>query len=120
MTDTQTDSRSETGALNFAATLARSFAASLNVDATVGQALASIIQLLETEAGSLFLLDEAGQMLVCRASVGPVKIDGLAVPVGQGIVGRAVAEDQLVVVENAYEDKNFFKAADERTVFVTR
>nr|WP_298681791.1 SpoIIE family protein phosphatase [uncultured Dongia sp.] len=120
MTDTQTDSRSETGALNFAATLARSFAASLNVDATVGQALASIIQLLETEAGSLFLLDEAGQMLVCRASVGPVKIDGLAVPVGQGIVGRAVAEDQLVVVENAYEDKNFFKAADERTGFVTR
>lgn len=120
MTDTQSDNRSETGALNFAATLARSFAASLNVDATVGQALASIIQLLETEAGSLFLLDDAGQMLVCRASVGPVKIEGLAVPVGQGIVGRTVAEDQLVVVENAYEDKNFFKAADERTGFVTR
>jgi sigma-B regulation protein RsbU (phosphoserine phosphatase) len=39
---------------------------------------------------------------------------------GQGIVGRAVAEDRLLVVENAYEDKNFFKAADERTGFVTR
>ena len=116
MTTTPTDS----GALNFAASLARSFAASLNVDATVGQALASIIQLLETEAGSLFLLDDSGAMLVCRASVGPVKIDGLAVPMGQGIVGRAVAEDRLLVVENAYEDKNFFKAADQRTGFITR
>ncbi|WP_303976750.1 SpoIIE family protein phosphatase [Dongia mobilis] len=119
MTITTTNS-GDSGALNFAATLARSFAASLNVDATVGQALASIIQLLETEAGSLFLLDDTGAMLVCRASVGPVKIDGLAVPMGQGIVGRAVAEDRLLVVENAYEDKNFFKAADERTGFVTR
>ncbi len=36
----------------------------------------SIIQLLETEAGPLFLLDDAGAMLVCRASVGPAKIDG--------------------------------------------
>lgn len=114
------ESGTESGALNFAASLARSFAASLNVDATVKQALASIIQLLETEAGSLFLLDDSGAMLVCRASVGPVKIDGLSVPTGQGIVGRAVAEDRLVVVENAYEDKNFFKAADEKTGFVTR
>jgi sigma-B regulation protein RsbU (phosphoserine phosphatase) len=95
---------SDSGALNFAATLARSFAASLNVDATVGQALSSIIQLLETEAGSLFLLDDADSMLVCRASVGPVRIDGLAVPMGQGIVGRAVAEDRMLVVENDYED----------------
>lgn len=108
------------GALDFAASLARSFAASLNVDATVGQALISIIQLLETEAGSLFLLDDAGATLVCRASVGPVKIDGLTVPMGQGIVGRTVAEDRLIAVENAYEDKSFFKAADQKSGFVTR
>lgn len=110
----------DAGALDFAASLARSFAASLNVDATVGQALISIIQLLETEAGSLFLLDDAGATLVCRASVGPVKIDGLTVPMGQGIVGRTVAEDRLIAVENAYEDKSFFKAADQRSGFVTR
>ena len=108
------------GALDFAASLARSFAASLNVDATVGQALISIIQLLETEAGSLFLLDDTGATLVCRASVGPVKIDGLTVPMGQGIVGRTVAEDRLIAVENAYEDKSFFKAADQKSGFVTR
>lgn len=117
---TSSSDQSESGALNFAATLARSFAASLNVDATVGQALASIIQLLETEAGSLFLLDDSGCMLVCRASVGPVKIEGLSVPMGMGIVGHTVAEDRLIVVENAYEDKDFFKAADQKTGFVTR
>lgn len=111
---------SDSGALDFAASLARSFAASLNVDATVSQALGSIIQLLETEAGSLFLIDDAGSQLICRASAGPVKIDGLTVPLGQGIVGRTVAEDRLIAVENAYEDKSFFKAADQRTGFHTR
>ncbi len=116
---TGTGTDADTGALNFAASLARSFAATLNVDATVGQALGNIIHLLETEAGSLFLLDDAGTTLVCRASVGPIKIDGLQVPTGQGIVGRVVAEDRLLVVENAYQDKNFFKAADERTGFIT-
>lgn len=110
----------DAGALDFAASLARSFAASLNVDATVGQALTSIIDLLETEAGSLFLLDDSGETLVCRASAGPVKIDGLTVPTGQGIVGRTIAEDRLITVENAYEDKNFFKDADQKTGFVTR
>lgn len=109
-----------TDALNFAASLARSFAASLNVDTTVGQALGNIIELLKTEAGSLFLLDETGTTLVCRASVGPVNIEGLTVPKGQGIIGRAVAEDRLIVIENAYQDKNFFKAADERSGFITR
>lgn len=118
--DIRPSTGADAGGLDFAASLARSFAASLNVDATVGQALASIIHLLETEAGSLFLLDDKGETLVCRASAGPVKIDGLAVPMGQGIVGRTVAEDQLTFVENAYEDKNFFRAADERTGFVTR
>jgi sigma-B regulation protein RsbU (phosphoserine phosphatase) len=110
----------DAGALDFAASLARSFAASLNVDATVGQALTSIIDLLETEAGSLFLLDDSGAKLVCRASAGPVKIDGLTVPTGQGIVGRTIAEDRLITVENAYEDKSFFKDADQKTGFITR
>ncbi|TDQ83261.1 sigma-B regulation protein RsbU (phosphoserine phosphatase) [Dongia mobilis] len=110
----------DSSALDFAASLARSFAASLNVDATVRQALGSIIQLLETEAGSLFLIDDAGSQLICRASAGPVKIDGLTVPLGQGIVGRTVAEDRLIAVEDAYEDRSFFKAADQRTGFHTR
>ena len=60
--------------LRFAAELSRSFASSVNVDATVRLALGNVMQLLKVEAGSLFLVDEAAGDLVCRASLGPNSI----------------------------------------------
>jgi sigma-B regulation protein RsbU (phosphoserine phosphatase) len=110
----------EPAELRLAAELSRSFASSDNVDATVRQALANVMQLLRVEAGALFLYDEAVGDLVCRASLGPVSIEGLRVPKGSGIVGRSVAEDRIEAVEDAYRDTNFFKGADAATGFVTR
>jgi sigma-B regulation protein RsbU (phosphoserine phosphatase) len=106
--------------LRLAAELSRSFASSDNVDATVRQALANVMQLLRVEAGALFLYDEAVGDLVCRASLGPVSIEGLRVPKGSGIVGRSVADDRIEAVEDAYRDTSFFKGADAATGFITR
>ena len=106
--------------LDFAAALSRSFAATQNVEATIRQALAQIVRLMKVEAGAIFLLDDAGTALICRASAGPVDIEGLSVPRGQGIVGRAVAEDTVLVVEHAYQDSAFYAEADRHTGFTTR
>lgn len=106
--------------LDFAAALSRSFAATRDVDATTRHALARIAELMQVEAGAIFLTDETGGDLICRASAGPVNIDGLVVPQGHGIVGRSVAEDIVLVVENAYDDKAFYAEADKHTGFVTR
>jgi len=106
--------------LEFAAALSRSFAQTQDIDATVREALAQIVKLLRVEAGAIFLLDELKANLVCRASVGPVDVTGLSVPNGNGIVGRAVVEDRIQVVEHAYEDQRFFAEADRKTGFVTR
>ena len=106
--------------LEFAAALSRSFAQTQDINATVREALSQIVRLLKVEAGAIFLLDEAQASLVCRAAVGPVDITGLTVPTGHGIVGRAVAEDRIQVVEHAYEDRAFFAEADKKTGFVTR
>lgn len=106
--------------LDFAAALSRSFAATQDVRATVRQALTRIVHLMHVEAGAIFLHDEEADVLVCRASVGPVNIEGLTVPKGQGIVGRSVAEDAVLVVEHAYEDAAFYAEADKHTGFVTR
>lgn len=106
--------------LDFAAALSRSFAATQDVEATIRQALTRIVQLMQVEAGAIFLLDEAGQALVCRASAGPANVEGFVVPHGHGIVGRAVAEDAVLVVENAYGDKAFYAEADKATGFITR
>ncbi|HEX6117865.1 MAG TPA: GAF domain-containing protein, partial [Dongiaceae bacterium] len=106
--------------LEFAAALSRSFAQTQDINATVAEALAQIVKLLRVEAGAIFLLDELQANLICRASVGPVDITGLSVPNGSGIVGRAVVEDSVQVVEHAYEDAHFFAEADRKTGFVTR
>jgi sigma-B regulation protein RsbU (phosphoserine phosphatase) len=106
--------------LEFAAALSRSFAQTQDINATVREALAQIVKLLRVEAGAIFLLDELQANLICRASVGPVDVTGLSVPNGSGIVGRAVVEDRVQVVEHAYEDAQFFAEADRKTGFVTR
>ncbi|HNB28579.1 MAG TPA: SpoIIE family protein phosphatase, partial [Alphaproteobacteria bacterium] len=106
--------------LEFAAALSRSFAQTQDINATVREALSQIVRLLKVEAGAIFLLDDAQASLVCRAAVGPVDVTGLTVPTGHGVVGRAVAEDRIQVVEHAYEDRAFFAEADKKTGFVTR
>ena len=120
MSGDQSTSESATDDLHFAAELSQSFAATVNVDATVRQALGNVMELLNVEAGALFLLDESGENLICRASVGPKNIEGLSVPHGSGVVGRSVAHDRIEIVENAYEDKSFFKQADATSGFVSR
>ena len=56
-----TNSQSAADDLHFAAALSQSFAATENVDATVRQALGNVMELLQVEAGALFLLDESGE-----------------------------------------------------------
>jgi sigma-B regulation protein RsbU (phosphoserine phosphatase) len=106
--------------LDFAAALSRSFAATQDVEATIHQALTRIVQLMRVEAGAIFLTDDIGSALICRASVGPVNIVGLSVPSGHGIVGRSVDEDAVLVVENVHENAAFYAEADKQTGFVTR
>src|SRR5512134_1348478 len=109
-----------TDPLEFAAALSRSFAQTQDINATVREALGQIVKLLRVEAGAIFLLDELRANLICRASVGPVDVTGLSVPNGSGVVGRAVMEDKIQVVEQAYQDQAFFAEADRKTGFVTR
>lgn len=106
--------------LDFAAALSRSFAKTQDINLTIREALGQIVDLMQVEAGAIFLFSDNQNSLVCRASVGPVDVVGLTVPKGSGIVGRAVTEDRVQVVENVHEDKAFFAEADKKTGFVTR
>lgn len=56
--------------LAFLAYLSEEFASAEDLEQSVSRALEGIVKLLHVEAGALFLLDETGQRLVCRACVG--------------------------------------------------
>ena len=110
----------EADALAFLAELSRSLAVSIDLRETLARAITRVREFLDVEGIALFLLDAATQVLECKVSAGPVDVSGLRLAVGQGIVGRAVAEDATQLVTDAASDTRVWRAADETTGFVTR
>ncbi len=102
------------------ASIAQDFASSPEMGATLANAIRQIMTYMEAEAASIFLLDDTGEKLTCVACAGPVKIDGLTLAAGQGIVGRAVSDNRLQMVRDTAADRDFSGAVDQLTGFCTR
>lgn len=109
----------ERRALRFLAELSQALAESLDLRATLEMAVTRIADFMQAEAASLFLLDHAG-LIECRICVGPVDITGLRLGVGQGVVGRCVAENATQIVRDARDDSRVNVRVDAETGFVTR
>lgn len=111
---------SERRALGFLAELSESLAVSLDLRETLDMAVTRIAGFMHAEAASLFLLDAATGVLECRICVGPVDINGLKIAVGQGVVGRCVAENATQIVREARNDPRVNANVDAETGFATR
>lgn len=96
------------------------FAAGPALGDTLANATRQLLTYMDTEAVSIFLLDESGQKLTCLACAGPVSIEGLTIGATQGIVGRAVAENAVQMVRDTAADPDFSAAVDDLTGFRTR
>jgi sigma-B regulation protein RsbU (phosphoserine phosphatase) len=110
----------ERRALGFLAQLSETLAVSLDLRETLAMAVTRIAEFMHAEAASLFLLDAASGVLECRICVGPVDISGLKVAVGQGVVGRTVAENATQIVRDARVDARVNANVDAETGFATR
>jgi sigma-B regulation protein RsbU (phosphoserine phosphatase) len=108
------------GAFALLAEMTQGFADSLDIEATLEGALEKIVAHLDGVVGSLWLIDEEEQDLVCRASVGPHPITGVRLPVSQGVIGRCVRENQCAAVLDVQSDSQFAQVVDEQSGFVTR
>lgn len=111
---------SEVRALAFLADLSETLAVSLDLRQTLNEAVKRIANFMDAEAASLFLLNEDDGMLECKVCVGPIDITGLRIPLGQGVVGRAVADNQNQIVADALSDSRVDRSNDSDTGFVTR
>lgn len=83
--------------------------------------LDSAVQILDCEAGSLFMVDEDTQELVFTVTVGPSASDlvGQRLPAGTGIVGKAVETHAPIIENNARKSEGWWEDADEQTGFST-
>ncbi len=107
-------------AFELLAEMTQGFASSMDLDATLERALASVARHLDAEAGSLWLLDLESEEISCRACVGPNPIVGMTLGMTQGIVGRSVMENACQCVFDVSQDEAFSSKADDESGMVTR
>lgn len=119
-TDTALEVSDYEGAFVLLSAMAEEFAASLDMQGTVRKALESIVEHVDAEAGSLWLLSGDEEELHCLASVGAKPITGLRLPADQGIVGRTVQECNCQRVLDTTLDPNFSRVADQQSGMTTR
>jgi len=96
-------------------------ASSLDLDEVLDLVVRNAAELLDTQAGSLLLLDEESGDLVFRVSSGPSGKDlvGMRVPAGKGIAGAAFSENRPIISQDTQEDKRWYAGFDQRSTFVT-
>jgi putative nucleotidyltransferase with HDIG domain len=77
---------------------------------------------LRAEASSILLKDKATGDLLFDIATGAAadQVKTLRVPKGQGIAGHVAETGQSLLVPDCSQDVRFFKAADDKTHFVTR
>jgi sigma-B regulation protein RsbU (phosphoserine phosphatase) len=106
--------------LELLAVVSQSFAESLEIEATLRNAIERFMQYLDAEAASIFLLERDDTELVCHACAGPVDITGMRLPAGAGIIGKTVRSRSCQMVRDVSKDPDFAASVDAGTGFVTR
>ena len=109
-----------TGDMELLLAISQDFVGTPAMDETLANAIQQIMSYMDTEAASIFLLDEIDEKLTCLACAGPVSIKGLTIDRNQGIVGRALAENAVQMVRDVSVDGDFNTAVDDHTGFTTR
>ena len=106
--------------LELLAAISQDFAGSPAMGETLVNAVRQIMAYMDTEAASIFLLDESNEKLTCLACAGPVSIEGLSIARDQGIIGRTLGSNAVQMVRDVSADKDFSTAVDDSTGFTTR
>jgi signal transduction histidine kinase/putative methionine-R-sulfoxide reductase with GAF domain len=81
--------------------------------------LSKIMEMLDAERATLYLVDERNKELVSRITVGE-KVQIIRVMIGKGIAGTVARTGKPIRVKDAYRDKRFFRDMDDLTGFRTR
>ncbi len=94
----------------------------LDLDTLLQSIMEVAIQLTDTEAASVLLLDKKTGELYFEAATGDrgSEIERIPVPLEGSIAGWIAQNGEVLVIDNAQEDDRHFGGVDKRTNFVTR
>lgn len=102
--------------------ITRQITSTLEQEPLLQNILENAVNILNCEAGTLFLMDEQTGDLVFRVTAGPVASNllGQHLPAGAGIVGRAVQTRAPVIENDGQRSAARYDAADKQTGFTSR
>ncbi len=91
-----------------------------NLDNALAESLEAIIEALDSQAGTIWLLNKQSNRLIPMYNHGPVDISGITIENGQGIASTLVQSGEPVIVEDAEKDERFSHSVDDESGFVTK
>ena len=77
--------------LTLLAEISQNFSKSLDISQTLQNAIERFMQYLNSEAASIFLLENNNSELVCVRCAGPVDIAGIKISSDKGIISRVIS-----------------------------
>ncbi|MBE7473792.1 MAG: GAF domain-containing sensor histidine kinase [Anaerolineales bacterium] len=102
--------------------VARTLSSTLQLDEVLTRIMEQVETLLNVEAGSLLLTDQATGELVFQIALGDKadEIKPFRIPKGEGIAGEVAVTGTPLMIANVDQDKRHFKKLDQTTNFLTR
>jgi signal transduction histidine kinase len=102
--------------------ITRQLTSTLEPEPLLNSILENAVNILNCEAGSLFLVDAQTDELLFKVTVGPVasNLVGQRLPPGTGFVGKAVVNREPVIVNNVQGSTQWNPSTDKQTGFVTK
>ena len=85
------------------------------LDNALSACLETIITTLDSEAGTIWLLDKSSNRLFPVFNHGPVDISGITIENGQGIAGSVVQSGESVITSSVGDDPRFTRSVDEES-----
>jgi sigma-B regulation protein RsbU (phosphoserine phosphatase) len=96
------------------------FASSIDLRETLNTVFYNILNVIQAEAGSIFLMDDYSHQLVCKVCQGPKDITGIKVPFGTGIVGHVAKTRQIDITHDVKQNPYHYSGVDLESGFVTK
>ena len=108
--------------LNILNEIGRSLTSTLETTSLLNQILYSATEILNCEAGSLFMVDVQTDELIFEVTAGPVAADliGQRLPPGTGFAGQTVDTGKPIIANDARRSTSWSNQTDNQTGFVTR
>ncbi len=101
--------------------ISKELSSTLDLENLLGRIMRAAVDIIGTEAGTLFLIDENTSEIVFRVVEGGAQdLVGTRLPSGTGIVGQAAETGAPVIVNDVLKDKRWFSAVDRETEFQTQ